>query len=395
MLGDNVGMNSFRCRANFAKLVSAMLLSTTASSVAWGAEIVEFDESVRASSTVSGKLEKVTNSDESIPDQGYRVHAGIGLGFGLLDGSGFENTPSGTNFLAKLGIGRRTGRWEWDSSIGWGFSRRSGINDEGFAVGIQIRSARADFNARYRLWDGWAIGPVVALQFGTDTRYTQLLGDSRATPYIGSRTTIDMPTTGTFSVQLWGEALTEMQFPARDSFAGMVGVRIGLPVDGARTDAISVSQAAPSRDVRIVLDGSKVFFSIESDRLKPVFEERLGPVGQYLASHPEAWESITIEGHTDERGSRSYNQKLSDRRAHAVRKALESAGVESSRMSASGFGPDRPKDLGKGARPWARNRRVELVFHGVSNQVVNPESLRSLLEPLSAEQLQFTHKRVR
>ncbi len=388
-------MNSISRRALSAAVLSIVSSQILASRPALAAEVVEFDERVRASSTVSGKLEKLPVADEAVPDQGYRVHAGIGLGFGLLDGAGFDSTPSGTNFLGKIGIGRRTGRWEWDSSIGWGFSRRSGINDEGFAVGIQIRSARADFNARYRLWDGWAIGPVVAVQFGTDTRYTQLLGNSKATPYIGSRTTIDMPTTGAFSVQLWGEALTEMQFPARDSFAGMVGVRIGMPVDGGRDDAISTSQAAPSRDVRIVLDGGKVFFSIDSAQIKPVFAEKLEPIGRYLAANPEAWQSITIEGHTDERGRRTYNQKLSAGRAGSVRRALEALGIDPSRITSSGYGPDRPIDLGKGSRAWARNRRVELVFHGVSNEVANPESLRSLLEPLSAGHLQIAHKKVR
>lgn len=326
---------------------------------------------------------------EELPDQGYRVHAGVGMGFGLLNDSTFVSTPTGSQFLGSLSLGRRTGRWEWDTSLGWGFSRRTGIDTEGFAVGIQIRSARADFNARYRLSDGWAIGPVAALHFGTDTRYTQLLGDSKATPYIGSRTTIDLPASGGFSMQVWGEALTEMSWPPRDAFTGMVGVRIGMPVSFDRSDSISVRQAAPEREVRVVLDGSKVFFATDSTEIKPAFKKQLRALSQYLNEAPDEWTSMEIEGHADIRGTLPYNVKLSQRRAEAVRRALASAGMSKERLFAAGYGPTRPVDLGTGSQPWARNRRVELIIRDVAQ----PDLLKSLLQPLTAEQLQISPKK--
>jgi outer membrane protein OmpA-like peptidoglycan-associated protein len=70
---------------------------------------------------------------------------------------------------------------------------------------------------------------------------------------------------------------------------------------------------------------------------------------------------LAINGHTDNVGTRSYNVKLSERRAAAVVDALVATGISRSRLSSGGFGPDQPivdNDTEKGR---AKNRRVELV----------------------------------
>ena len=66
-----------------------------------------------------------------------------------------------------------------------------------------------------------------------------------------------------------------------------------------------------------------------------------------------------IEGHTDAKGSESYNKALSQRRADAVQKYLTEQGIASERMTARGLGysqllyPDQPQA--------AENRRVRIV----------------------------------
>ena len=71
-----------------------------------------------------------------------------------------------------------------------------------------------------------------------------------------------------------------------------------------------------------------------------------------------SYRPFTVEGHTDATGSHDTNAKLSQARAEAVVTYLSSKGVDAKRMTAKGFGPDRP--LPGIARTSASNRRVEV-----------------------------------
>ncbi|MBK5260277.1 MAG: OmpA family protein [Thermoanaerobaculia bacterium] len=66
---------------------------------------------------------------------------------------------------------------------------------------------------------------------------------------------------------------------------------------------------------------------------------------------------VRIEGHTDAKGSASYNKKLSLRRADSVKKWLETHGLAGMRFSSEGFGADTDDPEGR-----QKNRRVEIVI---------------------------------
>ena len=70
---------------------------------------------------------------------------------------------------------------------------------------------------------------------------------------------------------------------------------------------------------------------------------------------------IAIEGHTDNAGSGDHNKKLSTDRANTILKSLTSRGIASSRLSATGFGAERPLVANDSEANMAKNRRVELV----------------------------------
>jgi len=70
--------------------------------------------------------------------------------------------------------------------------------------------------------------------------------------------------------------------------------------------------------------------------------------------------AVIVEGHTDSVGTDAYNQKLSHRRAEAVRKYLVEHGIPSNRISTEGFGESRPVASNDTADGRAQNRRVEL-----------------------------------
>lgn len=95
--------------------------------------------------------------------------------------------------------------------------------------------------------------------------------------------------------------------------------------------------------------------SIIRDESKPVIEQ----VVQMLKTNPEL--KISMEGHTDNVGSPESNKTLSLDRAKSVVTAIISQGITADRLSASGFGQDKPVADNSTEEGRAQNRRVELV----------------------------------
>jgi outer membrane protein OmpA-like peptidoglycan-associated protein len=90
----------------------------------------------------------------------------------------------------------------------------------------------------------------------------------------------------------------------------------------------------------------------------------LNAVATVLKASPQI--QVQIEGHTDSRGGREYNQDLSERRARSVMRYLYEHGVDETRMTAQGFGMDQPVDTNDTEEGRAANRRV--VFRIVQDQ---------------------------
>lgn len=70
---------------------------------------------------------------------------------------------------------------------------------------------------------------------------------------------------------------------------------------------------------------------------------------------------ITVEGHTDNTGNATHNKTLSTARAESVVKALIGDGIDKSRLTATGFGAERPLVANDSEENKAKNRRVELI----------------------------------
>jgi len=71
---------------------------------------------------------------------------------------------------------------------------------------------------------------------------------------------------------------------------------------------------------------------------------------------------VTIEGHCDERGTKSYNLALGEKRANAAKDYLVALGVRSSRITVISYGKERPFDPGHNEAAWAKNRRGHFVI---------------------------------
>lgn len=103
-----------------------------------------------------------------------------------------------------------------------------------------------------------------------------------------------------------------------------------------------------------------ILFDTASDRIRPESETVLQEIGALLAAHGEL--KIGIEGHTDNAGSDSANQALSEKRAAAVRTWLVQKGkVAAERLEAKGYGSTQPAASNETPEGKQTNRRVELV----------------------------------
>jgi OOP family OmpA-OmpF porin len=118
----------------------------------------------------------------------------------------------------------------------------------------------------------------------------------------------------------------------------------------------------PVIDVVIVEKVNKaaknIFFATGSAKLLAKSYASLNDVAQVLKDNPSF--KIDIEGHTDSTGTHEKNMILSDSRAASVAEYLKANGVEESRMTSKGYGPDVPLAPNKTAAGRAKNRRVEM-----------------------------------
>lgn len=111
-----------------------------------------------------------------------------------------------------------------------------------------------------------------------------------------------------------------------------------------------------NKDGFIALD---IHFDTGKSTVKPESEPLIDQIVKLLKDNADL--KISVEGHTDNVGDAKSNLKLSDDRAKSVVAALTKAGIQTSRLSAAGFGQDRPVADNRREEGRAKNRRVELV----------------------------------
>ena len=98
-----------------------------------------------------------------------------------------------------------------------------------------------------------------------------------------------------------------------------------------------------------------IYFAYDSDVLIDSEMAKIKNIAAYLSDKPEL--ALVIEGHCDQRGTEEYNRALGERRANAIREALESCGVAPAKMKTQSFGKDKPAVQGNDPAAWRQNRR--------------------------------------
>ena len=146
---------------------------------------------------------------------------------------------------------------------------------------------------------------------------------------------------------------------------GIVGAGVGayMDVQEARLreqlEGTGVRVVREGDNIRLVMPGA-ITFETDSYNLRTGFYDELDSVAIVLAKYTDT--TLRIAGHTDNTGSRAYNQTLSENRAQSVGSYLRSQGIPQERMLTYGQGEYLP--IGDNDTPSGRqrNRRVELVL---------------------------------
>lgn len=144
---------------------------------------------------------------------------------------------------------------------------------------------------------------------------------------------------------------------------GATGAVIGHKMD---KQAAEIAKTVPDAKVERVGEGivvefsSNILFGYDKSDLSSDAKANLEKLVKILNVYPDT--DIEVQGHTDSKGSESYNRTLSEQRAGAVSTYLYNKGIASNRIRTKGFGENTPKYDNNTVEGRSQNRRVEFLI---------------------------------
>ena len=146
-----------------------------------------------------------------------------------------------------------------------------------------------------------------------------------------------------------------------------------IPNCNCKTDAASCPQPAmapepapvpeppPPPPKPVIIEKGRQTLDVEFDFNKAIIKQGyykdIDDLVQVMKDYPDL--KVVIEGHTDNVGTAEYNKELSQRRAEAVKQYMVEKGINANRITAKGFGFDRPIASNDTEEGRQKNRRVE------------------------------------
>ena len=117
----------------------------------------------------------------------------------------------------------------------------------------------------------------------------------------------------------------------------------------------------PLKDPNNILSKRSIYFDYDSDAVKAEYRQIVEAHAKYMQAHADA--KMIVQGNTDERGTREYNLSLGQRRAVAVKKALNLLGVKDSQIETVSYGEEKATQ-NCGGDSCDKDRRVDIVHQG-------------------------------
>jgi peptidoglycan-associated lipoprotein len=162
---------------------------------------------------------------------------------------------------------------------------------------------------------------------------------------------------------------TEAPVDDRSATAGTGAGSTGAQTGGAAGSGVTGSavgtgsgSANPLRDPNNILSKRSVYFDFDSFVVKDEYRPLVEAHARYLQQNRNA--RMTIQGNTDERGSREYNIALGQKRADSVKRMMTLLGAGEAQIETVSFGKEKPRNQGHDESAWAENRRDDILYAG-------------------------------
>jgi outer membrane protein OmpA-like peptidoglycan-associated protein len=365
--------------------------------------------------TVETPLDLPTEEPEMVSDQekfyiknfskwSVFLSNNLGIGSTKSENTDYESNKSG--WIVEPSLGIRFQQLEWSASLGLGWMLSHLFSDPAPLPHPDNGADRSYVNTRlgaislsghYRLQEQHRLGLLTKILFGTDSTFSPWEGaDESPNVLLGLEYQFEKVFTKDLS---WfaGVSFThdvtilERRFMKVD---GVLGVQIHLGKNQSQ-ETVETVVTPPEPVIQTVvkykiketfvypLDSEFIRFTFNSYELTSNSQTLLKEIGSFLAAHQDAWEALSIEGHTDTNGDATYNQHLSEKRAETVLKVFEKSGISKEKISSKGFGSSRVLIEGNSLDIHARNRRVEIHFKGIKDP-------QKMIEGLN--RIKFKHK---
>lgn len=167
------------------------------------------------------------------------------------------------------------------------------------------------------------------------------------------------------SVFLIGCKSTPMKDPAsvavEDKSASASTGGDSSDVKGAVIDGSGANGSANElNDPNNILSKRNIYFDYNSDAIRAEYRPNVEAHAKYLNANTAT--KMTLQGNADERGTREFNLSLAQRRAVAVKKALNILGVSDSQIETVSYGEENANTSCGSEDCYAQDRRVEIVY---------------------------------
>ena len=136
-----------------------------------------------------------------------------------------------------------------------------------------------------------------------------------------------------------------------------------LLVFSACTALLSSHAPAQQAAVEKITVRATAHFGFDRTAVLPADQAKL--LAEVATLKDVTWQTVSAEGHADSIGQADYNQRLSLKRADAVKTYLVSKGLDPAMIGTTGVGAQKPVADNGSAQGRARNRRTEVTFEGV------------------------------